>query len=1108
MHITADNVFDNAFERLKLDDDSGFHPRKGFEHTRGSENWDFYVVTAALFLGSTHTGAASMPHHSTPSHSLVSHPKSEVSMPLTSTPTRKPTHTPHTSTSAPSTPTRPRKALYVYSRGQDTTIFADHNAGNTPLLLTYSKRKKAKNTFSLGTFGYNNLHASSSTSTSAGARTGNLTADGRRAAVRSLPIQWERDNPPIPDAADDTDWLDLPDESFGTDPDTGHQRKRKRKWMTLFAIGWPIIAMNTCGCLSPGRDSWARNLAAPAASPAYTAAASAPVPRFSVVNAWNGSFFDRRELRQLGLRVQLGHADSRRCPHAQPGRHKFVVIAPNGFHHVSVDFCQCRLGGGQPHWEQLLSYGWFPATPDNPQSAITIAALKLFHAVSLQGKTTVYHFFNALAKITDNTGSKAFKRRYPLALRVVRQWRNLRALKRGGMGNDPDRRTAETHQGELAVDCLACPKAGVNLPEGWKDAPVELRYLYTIFLAIDACFRLKRKKISSWLKDPSLQDGWSYFVRSFTYEEFVKTLGEQKEMSTCTGLAALDHANTKYAQGYAATGCGMITCGRHEIVCKNGVGDLQAGENSAKTSFRCSISWALRKLTWEGIERIWSSSGLMGESTREMGPGSRQDTLDDFWHHWNWGKVVGMGTTLRKRPAPGKERARAGNGTPSRSLRWHSRVRSLPGRRRSTTLRPGASTTNPYQLPHAGPTLKDIELELTREEQEREQGSSVVPEADEDTMIEYLMLGLEIEGQQYVIGGQLAADPTGQKIPHHQGTYGFRYAAHTDFPPNQEAAANAAQREFRGRPAWPNCQEKAPDLQTLNSRRQHQNTRSRSLVDGQQRKVDLAAATYRQARLARLALLARAREGGSRLPRTRGGQEEEAARHEKQRKEARQVNENGENRLTSWIWFGAGNTEGAVGEAMHEGVRVEWSKAYARVKRWREEERLLQEEMARCLLTLEWQAAEWDQRTTPEHYSGKSRYGAAHMQGAMVFAARQAAVRRQLATRFRRSWWRLSDRVGGGEPPASSESSGVDERDGPSGGEDSDDDGGWEDEGISAQEPAVSDGNNEGGPEEEEKEDESEDESEDEEEDVARREAEMDELLAIQTTSLAQYDEL
>jgi hypothetical protein len=35
----------------------------------------------------------------------------------------------------------------------------------------------------------------------------------------------------------------------------------------------------------------------------------------------------------------------------------------------------------------------------------------------------------------------------------------------------------------------------------------------------------------------------------------------------------------------------------------------------------------------EGIERIWSSSGPMGVSTQEMGPGSRQDTLDDFWQY-------------------------------------------------------------------------------------------------------------------------------------------------------------------------------------------------------------------------------------------------------------------------------------------------------------------------------------------------------------------------------------------------------------------------------------------------------------------------------------------
>jgi hypothetical protein len=63
---------------------------------------------------------------------------------------------------------------------------------------------------------------------------------------------------------------------------------------------------------------------------------------------------------------------------------------------------------------------------------------------------------------------------------------------------------------------------------------------------------------------------------------------------------------------------------------------------------------------------------------------------------------------------------------------------------------------------------------------------------------------------------------------------------------------------------------------TLNSRRQHQNTRSRTLVDGQQRKIDLAAATYRQCaprprtRCWALQLVC-TRKGRSSAPRGRGG---------------------------------------------------------------------------------------------------------------------------------------------------------------------------------------------------------------------------------------------
>jgi hypothetical protein len=41
-------------------------------------------------------------------------------------------------------------------------------------------------------------------------------------------------------------------------------------------------------------------------------------------------------------------------------------------------------------------------------------------------------------------------------------------------------------------------------------------------------------------------------------------------------------------------------------------------------------------------------------------------------------------------------------------------------------------------------------LELVRKEQDREHNSTAVRKATNDTMIEYLMLGVEIEGQQCV----------------------------------------------------------------------------------------------------------------------------------------------------------------------------------------------------------------------------------------------------------------------------------------------------------------------------------------------------------------------
>lgn len=104
------------------------------------------------------------------------------------------------------------------------------------------------------------------------------------------------------------------------------------------------------------------------------------------------------------------------------------------------------------------------------------------------------------------------------------------------------------------------------------------RYIYNLFIAIDACFRLKRRLVSSEKKDPGLGTGLAFFVEDTAYRKFLLTATDQTEISTCTGLSALNHANTKFSAGYATTGGGIGCCTRHELIEPGGVGDLQKGE--------------------------------------------------------------------------------------------------------------------------------------------------------------------------------------------------------------------------------------------------------------------------------------------------------------------------------------------------------------------------------------------------------------------------------------------------------------------------------------------------------------------------------------------------
>ncbi|TFK80097.1 hypothetical protein K466DRAFT_667830 [Polyporus arcularius HHB13444] len=291
---------------------------------------------------------------------------------------------------------------------------------------------------------------------------------------------------------------------------------------------------------------------------------------------WTGTYWRKISLRDLGLVFQLGH-DGGTCPSPAEGTRKLVLGDVTGIHEVAVRFCECLDDEEQftYQWVQVFRQGWFPATIDKPATAFTFRMLDAFQELNFQGKTSLYDYWKSLERITDNTGSRTGLNRYRQVVHVVRLWRHLVSLKRAARAHDPAG-AAATKEGELALDCPACPHPGKNLPQGWEEAPPHIKWLYTLFLMLDANFKAKLK--DRGLEDIELAPGWMYYVENTKFKAHVDSLGPQNERNGCSAEhKAIQNANMR-KEGYIASGVGAVLCARHAIVRKNGIGDLPNGE--------------------------------------------------------------------------------------------------------------------------------------------------------------------------------------------------------------------------------------------------------------------------------------------------------------------------------------------------------------------------------------------------------------------------------------------------------------------------------------------------------------------------------------------------
>ncbi|KAJ7041341.1 hypothetical protein C8F04DRAFT_1253041 [Mycena alexandri] len=263
---------------------------------------------------------------------------------------------------------------------------------------------------------------------------------------------------------------------------------------------------------------------------------------FHVIETWNGICFTRNTLEALGLRIQLGHKRGESCPGTlarteeqweRARKEEFCVVEDNGIHKVGLDFC--TIFGG--------------------------------------------NFYNALARETNNTGNFQPRNRYSEFLLMTREWRHIQQLKRFGRVHLPGG-CRGIPGGACALRCPACPQPGMNLvPDGeWRRVPPEKCYLYALFVAINANFRMKRKQVSSEEADPDLNKGSAFFSEVNEYMKHVREHWDfEQEKSRCVSHDAVDQPDRE-ARGTASSGIGTVDCARHNMKRPNGVGDLQKGE--------------------------------------------------------------------------------------------------------------------------------------------------------------------------------------------------------------------------------------------------------------------------------------------------------------------------------------------------------------------------------------------------------------------------------------------------------------------------------------------------------------------------------------------------
>ncbi|KAJ6501536.1 hypothetical protein C8R47DRAFT_1211112 [Mycena vitilis] len=461
----------------------------------------------------------------------------------------------------------------------------------------------------------------------------------------------------------------------------------------------------------------------------------------------------------------------------------------------------------------------------------------------------------------------------------------------------------------------------------------------------------------------------------------------------------------------------------------------------------------------EGIERTWSHLNPLSWATKEMRLGARHDAMEDKIDHLNFEKNINQETTLPRKlivAIDERDRQVAAFTEVDRTLKKQIRKK---WQKQIDEWKADKSKPNPYEMEDSkrgGPSEAEIRLSLTKDEAQEAatgggklhgvsshrlrrirleaKGRTLMAAEQSQRLTEmrrafFKKLGRFRKLQEVYMSGAVLEleqeeDARDSELPPPQAEDIKLYLPSGLRTGDRDSGCRAGLPEMEGKLREGQCRDALTNLRTrLHAKRhlldhrddgnvagQRAATRSYTLIGRIGERVDAAAAKYRRARLALIAL--RGRDAGTTFRELKAADVQLDEEREIDAKARRRLGEIGsgrhrrkgpalssKDRHFSWIWTeGGGPGEDEV--ELHDSVRVEWSKAKARKERWEEEVELLREEMKRVLRFLRWRAQWWEGRRT----SRREEVSQELRGGLEAYAARQAASAREVARRFKKSW--------------------------------------------------------------------------------------------------------